>query len=449
MNTPIYERALGSDFARLQPELQEYFSLAAGSGRYGVGEGVFDVVGCRQKWLRPLLRLTGGEEAFFPEYGEAYSVPDRKPCPRRSVRPSSLTARREIQFPGRTRLFHDTTEPSDETRSKPGLVDHVGRYRAARHRPESQCDPEGRLRGVSEACRLFLGPLRIPLPAAVDAKAYAEQWWERRRARRQAPDPGQGDPAADRPRPGLRGELRLPAPPLPWRRQRRRATLPGLARTGQVGEPRFSLSAAGPARQPPGSVGSGRPWRTTACSPASPVDGVTRRTRKREAGRAQLAPGPPDALHESAVPGQRRLRDRLLAAAPAHKAFSRLRRRRQAVPTGGRSAPSGGRRSHPLRRRGCARRALQFRQPTITVSTTPAALIASITSRHDPVTSSPGHGPQGPVATGRRDCPGHDRRDIRFIDLDHEPAPGHCRRTRSRKSPTPAASESAMSRRAP
>jgi len=44
VNTPIYERALGRDFDRLQPELQEYFALAPGSGHYGVGEGVFDVV---------------------------------------------------------------------------------------------------------------------------------------------------------------------------------------------------------------------------------------------------------------------------------------------------------------------------------------------------------------------------------------------------------------------
>ena len=66
MNTPIYERALGSDFARLQPELQEYFSLAPGSGHYGVGEGVFDVVGCRQQWLRPLLRLTSRRGGVLP-----------------------------------------------------------------------------------------------------------------------------------------------------------------------------------------------------------------------------------------------------------------------------------------------------------------------------------------------------------------------------------------------
>ncbi|HKU03635.1 MAG TPA: DUF4166 domain-containing protein, partial [Arthrobacter sp.] len=70
MSVPIYRQALGTEFSRLQPELQEYFSLAPGSGQYGVGEGTFDVVGCRQRWLRPLLRLAGGEEAFFPEYGE-------------------------------------------------------------------------------------------------------------------------------------------------------------------------------------------------------------------------------------------------------------------------------------------------------------------------------------------------------------------------------------------
>ncbi|HAG60664.1 MAG TPA: DUF4166 domain-containing protein, partial [Arthrobacter bacterium] len=70
MNVPIYQQALGEEFHRLQPELQEYFSLAPGSGHYGVGEGVFDVVGCRQAWLRPLLKLTSGEDAFFPDYGE-------------------------------------------------------------------------------------------------------------------------------------------------------------------------------------------------------------------------------------------------------------------------------------------------------------------------------------------------------------------------------------------
>jgi hypothetical protein len=177
VSRPIYERALGSDFARLQPELQEYFSLAPGSGHFGVGEGVFDVVGCRQRWLRPLLRLTTGEEAFFPEYGEQVPFRIENHAHLDPFGRSSLTTRREIFFPGGTRLFHDTTS-FDESRSSPGLLDYVGRYRRLVTDLNLSVTADGRLRGVSEASRLFLGRLRIALPGALDAKAYAEQWWE-------------------------------------------------------------------------------------------------------------------------------------------------------------------------------------------------------------------------------------------------------------------------------
>ncbi|MFC9350982.1 DUF4166 domain-containing protein [Arthrobacter sp. NPDC057013] len=184
MTDPIYRQALGRDFSSLQAELQEYFSLAPGSGSYGVGEGVFEVVGCRQRWLRPLLRLTAGEQAFFPEYGEGVSFRIENHAHLDPFGRSSLTARREIFFPGRTRIFQDTTSvEADGARSHaPGngasLVDYVGRYRRLVTDLNLSVTAGGRLRGVSEASRLFLGPLRLPLPAALDAKAYAEQWWD-------------------------------------------------------------------------------------------------------------------------------------------------------------------------------------------------------------------------------------------------------------------------------
>ncbi|WP_445153887.1 DUF4166 domain-containing protein [Arthrobacter sp. Hor0625] len=173
---PIYRTGLGPDFARLQPELQEYFSLAPGSGHFGVGEGIFDVVGCRQRWLRPLLRLATGEEAFFPEYGEGIRFRIENHAHLDPFGRSSLTARREIFFPGTTRIFSDTTS-LDATGGAPRLVDYVGRYRRLVTDLNLAVTPEGRLRGVSEASRLLLGPLRIPLPGPLDAKAYAEQWW--------------------------------------------------------------------------------------------------------------------------------------------------------------------------------------------------------------------------------------------------------------------------------
>ncbi|WP_028264856.1 DUF4166 domain-containing protein [Arthrobacter sp. MA-N2] len=178
MSTPIYELALGSKFGRLQPELQEYFSLAPGSGSYGIGEGVFDVVGCRQKWLRPLLAAVAGEQAFFPEYGERIPFRIENHAHLDPFGRSSLTARREIFFPGRTRLFHDTTvaETGDDGGTR--LVDYLGRYRRLATALDLDATPEGRLRGVSSASRLFLGPLRLSLPASLDAKAFAEQWWD-------------------------------------------------------------------------------------------------------------------------------------------------------------------------------------------------------------------------------------------------------------------------------
>lgn len=194
MNDPIYRRALGAGFYRLQPELQEYFSLAPGTGSYGVGEGIFEVVGCRQRWLRPVLRLTAGEQAFFPEYGEGVPFRIENHAHLDPFGRSSLTARREIFFPGRTRIFQDTTSaeaggardrttgghaPGDRAHgANARLVDYVGRYRRLVTDLNLEVTAEGRLRGVSEVSRLFLGPLRLPLPAALDAKAYAEQWWD-------------------------------------------------------------------------------------------------------------------------------------------------------------------------------------------------------------------------------------------------------------------------------
>jgi hypothetical protein len=184
MNAPIYRLALGNDFTKLAPELQEYFSLAAGSGSYGIGEGVFDVVGCRQKWLRPLLALTGNEEAFFPEYGEGIPFRIENHAHVDPFGRPALTARREIYFPSGTRLFHDTTTAITAVHANSGnsgparLVDHVGRYRRLVTDLDISVTANGRLRGVSKASRLFLGPLRIQLPPALDAKAFAEQWWD-------------------------------------------------------------------------------------------------------------------------------------------------------------------------------------------------------------------------------------------------------------------------------
>ncbi|HSU71777.1 MAG TPA: DUF4166 domain-containing protein [Micrococcaceae bacterium] len=173
----VYEQVLGSDFQRLQPEVRDYLSLEPGSGHYGEGTGMFDVAGCPQAWLRPLLRLSAGEEAFFPEYG--LNIPFRienhahlDPFGR-----SSLTARREIMFPSHTRIFQDTTS-LQTVHGRHRLVDYVGKHRRLVTDLAVEATPDGMLRGVSQASRLLAGKLRLPLPGRLDARAYAQQWWD-------------------------------------------------------------------------------------------------------------------------------------------------------------------------------------------------------------------------------------------------------------------------------
>lgn len=74
-----YEAALGgSTFDwpdALHPRLHAYFG-AIPAGHAGYGDGVFDTVGTRRRWLRPLIRLFVDSDVLFPvwERTVAFSV---------------------------------------------------------------------------------------------------------------------------------------------------------------------------------------------------------------------------------------------------------------------------------------------------------------------------------------------------------------------------------------
>lgn len=174
----IYQRALGADFDRLQPELQEYFSLHSGAGKAGVGSGTFDVAGCPAWFARPAFRLATAENSFFPDYGTdvPFSItnyPHTDPFGR-----ESLTARRILQFDKTTRIFEDTS--SEENGQ---LLDYVGAHRLTLTDLTCTVTAGGRMRMVSNRTRVFAGPVRLAVPDVVGATAYMEQWWDEASAR--------------------------------------------------------------------------------------------------------------------------------------------------------------------------------------------------------------------------------------------------------------------------
>ncbi|MBG6216584.1 hypothetical protein IWX75_001028 [Arthrobacter sp. CAN_A6] len=168
----IYQHVLGREFSKLQPELRKYFGLHAGSGAFGIGEGTFDVAGCPAWFARPVFRLTALENAFFPEYSSRVPFTIRNYAHVDPFGRPALTARREIDFGTVRRLFEDTTSLSGDR-----LTDYVGRHRRMATALTCSVTEDGRMRMVSSATRLYAG-VRVPVPDAVGALAYMEQWWD-------------------------------------------------------------------------------------------------------------------------------------------------------------------------------------------------------------------------------------------------------------------------------
>ncbi|MCG2622743.1 DUF4166 domain-containing protein [Arthrobacter sp. I2-34] len=177
----VYRLAMGAGFARLQPELQDYFDLdPAGPLACGTGTGTFDVAGCPLPALRPLLRLSARDRSLFPEYQRnvPFTIVNRAGLDA-AGRPA-LSAVRTLEFAGRTRIMEDVTVWDPQ---RGVLLDRVGRSGLLSTDLECSAGADGRMRLVSRRSRLLAGPLSLPLPRLLEAAAFTEQWWDQAEGR--------------------------------------------------------------------------------------------------------------------------------------------------------------------------------------------------------------------------------------------------------------------------
>ena len=74
----IVQRALGADFGKLHPAVQERHSFGSGSGVYSVGTGSMDRIWTGSPIFKPFLFFGAKRNIMFPETGE--NVPFRIEC---------------------------------------------------------------------------------------------------------------------------------------------------------------------------------------------------------------------------------------------------------------------------------------------------------------------------------------------------------------------------------
>lgn len=170
----MFARALGSDFARLHPTLQERFGLTAAGDVSCLGRGRMDRMWRGRAYTVPFLHLGARRNVLFPETGrdvpftiENYAYTD-------GFGRETVTFVRTFEVrPGRRRRF-DATMVWNEERGC--VVDYLGTHQHLAVDLELSVRPDGGLRIRSGAQRFHEGLVSVPLHRQLSGHAALEEW---------------------------------------------------------------------------------------------------------------------------------------------------------------------------------------------------------------------------------------------------------------------------------
>ncbi|GAA3115684.1 DUF4166 domain-containing protein [Streptosporangium carneum] len=173
--TSIFQRALGSDFARLHPQLQRRFSVGVDSGRGCVGSGVMERIWHGGAFVRPFLLVGGRRNVLLPRTGrdvpftiENYPYLD-------SYGRETVTFVRTFEMAGGPRRF-DATMIYDSGSGR--VVDYLGSHQHIATGLEFEVDDRGALVIRSGGQRFLEGPLNCRIPPVVSGTAVVRESYD-------------------------------------------------------------------------------------------------------------------------------------------------------------------------------------------------------------------------------------------------------------------------------
>jgi hypothetical protein len=172
----IYQRALGSDFARLHPEIQRRFSLTSTGGVASIGVGVMDRVWHGALYTLPFLYVGAWRSIMFPEQGRNIPFTIQNHAYQDALGRETVTWVRTFQT-GRMRRFDAYMIYSEERQC---VVDYLGTHQHLAVDLEISVASNGGLRLHSGAQRFYEGPIAFPFPLLFSGVADVCEWYDDR-----------------------------------------------------------------------------------------------------------------------------------------------------------------------------------------------------------------------------------------------------------------------------
>lgn len=172
--TSIYQRALGSDFQRLHPQIQRRFGLTSAGGLASVGRGVMEEIWRGRPYTLPFLYVGTWRSIMFPEVGrdipftiENYAFVD-------GFGRETVTWVRTFDSTKRRRF--DAYMIYSEARG--GIVDYLGSHEHLAVDIELRVDEQGGLCLRSGEQRFYEGPVAFRFPLFFSGVAEVREWYD-------------------------------------------------------------------------------------------------------------------------------------------------------------------------------------------------------------------------------------------------------------------------------
>jgi hypothetical protein len=174
--TSIYQKALGSDFQRLHPKIQERFGFSSADGVACIGRGIMDEIWHGRFYTLPFLYLGSWRSIMFPERGkhvpfsiENYAFLD--PLGRETM----TWIRR---FKTKTPRRFDAYMIYSEDRGR--IVDYLGTHQHLAVDIDLSVDETGGLKLRSGAQRFYEGWIQFSFPLFFSGIADVREWYDDR-----------------------------------------------------------------------------------------------------------------------------------------------------------------------------------------------------------------------------------------------------------------------------
>lgn len=170
----IYQQAMGADFERLHPKIQERFGLTSETGTAHIGRGTMSRLWHGPWWTYPFLLLGTFRRIMFPEQGTDVPFTIRNYVYRDPLGRETVTWIRD--FGTRHPRRFDAYMIFSEERQL--VVDYMGSHQHLAVDLDLSVDPKGGMRIRSGEQRFYEGPLAFRFPMLLSGYAEVCEWFD-------------------------------------------------------------------------------------------------------------------------------------------------------------------------------------------------------------------------------------------------------------------------------